>query len=463
MTIIDVLLIVLYLSAVIIIGYKSGRNFKTMKDFSSAEEKLPTISLVATIFATWIGGDDILGTGEFCQIGITFLVINLAQIFYALGHSYIYVPKILKEFSDKISVGEIMEELYGKPGQIVTGMAAITQSVGYLAAQICCLGYVYAFFFGTSHFWGTVIGSAIIILYSSYGGIRSVISTDVLHFGILTVAIPIMANVVLFQTGGIETLIEKLPSRYLEFFPEGEYFWSCVALFLICAFPRFSPDIAQRTLITKDINQTQKSFMIAGSLFLPFYGALSIIASCAVVSNLNCEPNMVFFTVLDKSLPPILKGFAIIGVLSVIMSTADSQMNVASISLVKDILLPVCPELDDKKQLISARIGTVIIGAYSVFTANYISRITEFWIWGARFWMPLVTAPLLLFILGGVRTTLGQYIISIFLGTTAVIISGIFDIYALSMISPFIGLIVTISLMLIFYKFSDNKFKYNRI
>ena len=462
MTTIDYALIIVYLIMTIIIGYKGGQKVKTMEQFSSADKTLPTTALVATIFATLIGGDDILGTGEFYKVGITFLVINLAQIICFFGHIYIYTPKILREFSDKISVGEIMGELYGKPGQVMTGIAAMAQSVGYLAAQICTLGYVYTMFPGISHFWGTLIGSAVVILYSSYGGIRSVISTDVLQFGILIVAIPIMANIALFQAGGVEVLIEKLPSSYLEFFPAGEDFWGYIALFLVCAFPRFTPAMAQRTLIAKDVRQAQKSFMIAGGLFFPFYLAIAIIALCAVITKLNCEPNMVFLTVLNNSLPPVLKGFALIGVLAVVMSTADSHMNIASISLTKDILLPIFPELDDKKQLISARIGTVIIGIYAVFMANCFNRVIEFWIWGARFWMPLVTAPLILFIFG-IRITARQYIFSIIFGAAAVVISGIFNIYAFGMISPFIGLIVTISLMIIFYKFSGNKFKYNRI
>ena len=186
---IDIALVVMYLIVTLWIGYRSGRHVKTMEDYSVASKTLPTAALVATIFATWAGGDDLVGTGEVYRLGIIFLIINLAQIINVALQAYVVAPKILKNFSDKVSIGEIMGELYGKVGRIMTGIATIGISLGRIAMQISCFGYLCALIPGITHTEGIVIGSIIVILYSAYGGIRSVVYTDILQFGILIVAV----------------------------------------------------------------------------------------------------------------------------------------------------------------------------------------------------------------------------------------------------------------------------------
>ena len=76
-----------------------------------------------------------------------------------------------------------MGELYGNVGRIVTGIATIGMAIGSIAAQVSSLGYVGSLIPGVSYLGGIIAGSAIVILYSAYGGVRSVVSTDILQFG----------------------------------------------------------------------------------------------------------------------------------------------------------------------------------------------------------------------------------------------------------------------------------------
>ena len=452
MTSADIAIIVLYLAALIIVGYKSGRNVKTMRDFSSVNGSLSTTVLIPTIFITIVGGEDFIGTGEVYSIGITFFLINLAQIIGLIGHAYFFAPKILKDFPDKISVGEIMKELYGEPGQIITGVVTLIVSVGHISAQLYCLGYVCSLIPGVSFIGGIWIGSIIMILYSSYGGIKSVISTDLLQFGLLLVALPIITSICLSQIGGIEQIFVKVPSHYFKAFPENEHFWSYIGLFLMSAFPRFSPIIAQRILMAKDTKQIQISLLSVGGLYIPLYTVLTIIAFCAIIIYPNYKLNAVFLNILDNLIPPVAKGLAVVGVLSVIMSTADSHINVAGVSFIKDLLLSVFPKMKEKTQLWATHAATIFLVGYSIIIASGEHRVIDFWVYRASLWAALVTAPLVLYIIG-IKTTIQQYLISIIMGASSIILFKSFKIETLNILSPLIGMAVTAFFMICMNKF----------
>ena len=458
MSTIDIALVVMYLIVTLWIGYRSGRHVKTMEDYSVASKTLPTAALVATIFATWAGGDDLVGTGEVYRAGIIFLIINLAQIINVSLQAYVVAPKILKNFSDKVSIGEIMGELYGKIGRIMTGIATIGVSLGRIAMQISCFSYLCALIPGISHTEGIVMGSVIVILYSAYGGIRSVVYTDILQFGILIVAIPVMANVALYNIGGIEALVSQVPDFYFSLSPFRTDFLTYFGIFCVCAFPHMGATLIQRTLMAKDAKQANHSLVIVGGLFIPFYVAVALIALCAVITYPGCEPNTIFFTVLDKSLPPIMKGFAVIGVLAVIMSSADSHINVASISVTRDIALILFPNMSNKSQLILARICTVILGTGAIILATSMHRVIDFWVYCAKFWMPMITAPMILYLLN-IRTNIKQYVFSAVLGVLATAINKSFGLKELSTCSPIIGMLTTMSIFCIKFRIRRLIFK----
>ena len=243
---IDLVIVVSYLIVVLVVGIFAGRNVKSMKDFSVSSKIFPTSILVSTIFATWMGGDDLIGVSErIYSVGLVFFVIALSQISSLLFHAYVIAPKVIRGFSDKISIGEIMRDLYGKPGQLICGISNVLFSLGYIAVQVKAIGCICHLFFGVSDFCGAIIGSLIVVTYSTFGGIRSVVFTDVLQFGILIIGIPLMANVALEKIGGLDHLMYSLPAQHTELFSyQGSFSLFLVYLVYWCSvYPVLCRDI----------------------------------------------------------------------------------------------------------------------------------------------------------------------------------------------------------------------------
>lgn len=450
---IDLVIVVLYLVITLAVGIFSGYGIKSMKDFSVSAKIFPTSVLVSTIFATWMGGDDLIGVSErIYSVGLAFFVIAMGQSLSFFFHAYVIAPKIIRGFSNKISIGEIMGDLYGKPGQLMSGIANVLFSVAYIAVQVKAIGYVCSLFLNVSNLEGTIIGSFIVIVYSSLGGIRSVVFTDVLQFGILIVGIPLMANVALDKVGGWEYLLFNLPEQHIELTSYQGSFALFLAYFIYCAFPSFNPMLVQRILMAKDEKQSTQSLLISGFLYIPFYAVITVIALCAVLMFPGIDPNNAFLNVLDYSLPTVVKGIAVSGVLAVIMSTADSLLNVSSVAATRDVISVLFPnKMSDNAELRLSRMMTVLFGLSSIYVATMFSSMIDFGLYFSNFWTPTVVAPMFLYLFN-LKTDIKTYLVSVVVGFVSIIgfryaVPGDYVV-----ISQVVGAIITFSSMIILGK-----------
>lgn len=452
---IDLVIVVLYLVVTLAVGIWAGRNVKSMKDFSVSSKIFPTSVLVSTIFATWMGGDDLIGVSErIYSVGLVFFVISLAQILSIFFHAYVVAPRILKGFSNKISIGEIMRDLYGKSGQLISGVSNVLFSLGYIAIQVKAIGCICNLFFGVSDVCGAVIGSLVVIAYSFFGGIRSVVFTDVLQFGILIIGIPLMANVALEKVGGFEYLLSNLPAQHTELFTYQGSFSLFLVYFIFCSFPFFNPILIQRILMAKGEKQATQSLAISGILYIPFYSVISVIALSAVLMFPGMEdPNKAFLSVLNYSLPTIVKGIAVSGVLLVIMSTADSFLNISSVAATRDVFSVLWPsKMNDRLELILGRVLTVFFGVVSICITTMFSSMIDFVLYFTNFWSPTVVAPMILYLFN-LKTDIKTYWISVVIGFSSIVAFRhcVSEDYAV--VSQVVGALVTLFFMFVLGKF----------
>ena len=464
--VVDVCIVLLYLLCTLAVGFVVGRGVSTMKDFSISDRRFTHVALVATVFASCIGGDDLIGNTERAySVGIIFLFVSLAQCGNLLCTSTFVIPKILKDFEQKVSIGEIMECLYGKVGRFICGVSNMFFSLGFVAIQVSTIGYVCQSLLNLPYSVGLLIGSFVIIAYSSWGGVRSVIITDVIQFGVLAIGIPLIASVALEKVGGFQHLFSVLPASHLDVSPSNKLFYAYAFLIFSFMFPNFLAVDVQRILVAKNAQMSKNSWIMTTLLYIPFYVILALIGLCAYVLYPSMEdPNTLFFSLLNTTLPPIVKGIAVSGVLAVIMSTADSFLNSAAISAVDDVIPFLCAnEIRDKSKLALARIVTVVFGVFAIFVAmGNFEIMIEFMLFFFNFWMPVVSAPMLLYICN-YKTNLGTYIVSVCSGLVVLFVyrSLVSDDFAQA--SQFVGMMATFFSMILFGKFNNKLCKISTI
>lgn len=436
---------VFYLITVLIIGICASKKINNLKDFALSKGNFSYSIMVATIFSTWIGGEDLIGVSERVYMhGIIFTFVLYAQFISLALHAYIIAPFTIREFYDAVSIGDIMCKIHGRNGQFITGIAVVLFSIGFISVQVSCLGNVCNEFFGISNFLGTVIGALIIILYSFGGGIRAVVWTDFFQFGVLIIGIPVIASVALLHVGGLEQLIQKVPPKLLTFNVDKNVFWEYMCITIAGAVPYFNPILIQRILMSKNIKQAKESLLISGALYVPFYALVTLIGLCALVLFPNIVPGNSFLTIVNTLVPPALKGITLIAILAVIMSTADSHLNVAAISISRDVIEVLSnKKLSDKTELLILRLSTVVIGMVAIFVATRFDNKMDFWLYFSNFWTPTVVAPMILYMIGVVLSG-RQYLFSILLGGISIILYRSLVPNEFDPISHVIGMLVTV-------------------
>jgi Na+/proline symporter/signal transduction histidine kinase len=372
---IDQIIIGLYLVVTLIIGLMVGRKTNTISDFAVGKRNFPTIVLVSTVFASVVDGNGTLGLAEaiFSQ-GPFYCLAFLGIIFSYFGLAFFIAPKF-DPFLGLLSSGDVLGSLYGPKAKVFMGFATVFESTMLTGVQVLAMTHIIQYFFAIPASIAAFGSSLIILLYSLRGGIRAVTATDIFQFGVLIIAIPVIAGIALSKIGGFDGLFIAINSAHLRTAPEIDYSRH-LAVFASFALPALFPLTIQRMLMAKNTKQISSTFMVTGALSLPFYLTISIIAISALVLLPSIEPNFVFPALINEVMPVGIKGFVIAGLLAVFMSSIDSSLNVASIAVTHDICTPLSKNsINEISKLRIARVSSIVLGILATVTALYFNNI----------------------------------------------------------------------------------------
>jgi len=388
-----------------------------------------------------MGAGSVFGTAEkVFTDGICYLFILLG---YPISKIFIakYICPRLFEFKDMISMGEIMGSFYGKSGQIITGIAGIFLSLGFISAQISAIGYLFYFLIGIPHFYGIIIGTFILIIYSSYGGIKSIIRTNSVQFIILSVGFLLISYTALKNIEAIREYSPHAVSKFSKITSPNLSVLKEISLFLVFCLPFVGPAFVQRMLMTKDVSQAKKAVYITGGLETIFYCIFASLGLFAFILKPTLDPNLIIPFIIDYQ-PIFIKGICVAGMFAVVMSSADAEMNVSSISLVHDVLNPFLSIISSKDlqkfELITLRSAVFLFGFIAAIISTSCKSIFDVIIGVLDFWGPVVLIPFFSGILG-LQASTKTFLYSVVAGIITVLIWNLFiqtDIHLIESLVP---------------------------
>ena len=270
-----------------------------------------------------------------------------------------------------------------------------------LAAQFVAMASLLKFSFEIGYTTAVVISAIIIIAYTAIAGLSGVIITDTIQF----VAIVIM--IVLIFIPGILTDTEmfsrlgELPKEMLNGTQLGIVFLVGTPIFLSWSVLA-RMDIWQRILAAKSDKVARKVSLWSGLGMLPFYIIFPMVGmAIRLVIDYEIPPNEtagVAYLFIDRHSTGFLMAFAIVGLLSALMSSGDSFLNIISISAIKDFVgwgssKPVKPEKAHRM----IKVATFVFGIIALFTALVFPNIVDLMVVGIS--TITIFAPITLFAL----------------------------------------------------------------
>ena len=410
------LIVYTFLATTLLIGLWAGRGIKNVKEYAIANRRYGTGVLTITFLATYLAGSNtiniqkyILFSGLIC--GITEL--GTAIMFICAGA--FVVPKMLR-FQRSLTLGDIMQELYGPYGGIITGIVGGVYTILLVGVQMLSLGYICQSLLGWREDCNIALAGVIWILYASWGGVKSVTITDIFQFLVFVILIPLIANVAISEVGGIKALFSELPADKIAILKHEERSYHLFILLVWFLFPAFlsAPPTVQRILMARDRQQATNMLLITAA-FILVVRALVIFSCLSVlllVPTIESSAGAAFFYIINTYFPPVLKGLSAAGLLAIVMSTLDSFLNAGGLLVTHNVLKPYFDKLKvEFNELKAVRYITFLMGCAGMLASFSVGETRILFRLGLSCFASVVTIPLIAGVLG-LKTDARSFLIS---------------------------------------------------
>lgn len=403
----DTIIFTLFMLANLVVGLFYSRGIKNTADYVIGGRDFATPTIAATVIATFIGaGTFSHGLAESYRQGLYFIIPALCEPLTLIILAYFFIPR-MGGLLGCLSVAEAMGRAYGKSARMISAISGILYSTGCVAMQFKVAASVMQLFFGLSSFYAIALSAIVVILYSSSGGIKAVTFTDILQFCAFGTILPLICISIwkvmpADMTYTLYSLSQNPLYDYKEVFDiNNPRFISMALLILTFVMPSLGPPFFQRISMASGIAQAKKSFMISGIMI---FGVALLICWTGVLlflDNPNLDPNNLLSHILNTYTYNGFKGLAAVCIMAMIMSTADSYINSAAALFHHDII-NVCSNKfrESKKDLLILRVMAFLISVVALIIVYKTKSIFDLLLRTYSFYLPVVTTPLMLYILG---------------------------------------------------------------
>lgn len=452
---IDQIIVGIYFLIILFIGTIISRKAKDLKEYTRVEVKLGNniFILIATIFATSVGGGGTFGVAEKAFSGdlsytYALLLITITDILLVK-----YVISHFSKFHGAISIGDIFQRFYGTSGKLISGIASTIITIAYLAAQINVSGYVLNYFFKISHLHAVIVSYTIVLVYTFSGGLRSIIYTNIFQFIIMLTAIPAIMMIGINKLGGFNNFISLIPeNKYMLNIGNLQNIFAALLGFSVMG---LHPTFIQKVLISDQNQKVRKAIYYKISIYIFYTLTITIIGLTASLLFPQVKSTHAIVHMVNVLVPVGFKGLILIGLLASIMSTADADLNVASLSITNDIIKPLFRITEDNKILLIARITTIFISMFAIWLATSFNNPIDLVIYMGGLYSPVVFVPLIGLLYNKVISSKGFFTTTLGGIISFVIWSEYFeDIYKIKAV--FIGTLVNFIIFVVFLKAEEN-------
>jgi len=195
--------IMIYLLALVAVGFYKIRSVKTSTDFMVAGRTLPWYILVGTLLATWMGSGSLFsGAGLGYRNGLAGLWSSGGAW---LGIALIYfITRRIRNFG-KVTVPDIFEVRYGRAAAVLATITTVIAYTTIVSYQFRGGGKVLSMVSDgmISLEAGIIITAVFAISYTVLAGMFSVVYTDVVNGVLMTIGILGALLFLIFRVGGL--------------------------------------------------------------------------------------------------------------------------------------------------------------------------------------------------------------------------------------------------------------------
>ena len=348
----------------LIVGIMIKDRPKTIREYALGSKPFTTPVLVATMAATVIGGGSTIGRIRYYYEEGLFLVLPGLLSYFGVIIFVHYVLPRFDAYYKEFSIVSVLSRIYGDSVEKISGIIAYLYCFGALAMQVKAIGLVIEYALNYNSTFATILSFLVITIYSAFGGVQSVIRTDVVQFIIFIIVLPIFAIFLLKESGGIHHVFQKKVWEVKNYIVPIEY----IALFIFNFLPNVSPIMTHRILVGGNEGSNRRTIYFSSLIQIICIFFVIIVSAVAMNKYQGMDSNLVFFQTVESVIQNnLLHALFAIALLAVILSSADSLVNTGAVIFVVNIIKNRIK--DEKDKLVVLRIVTILSGLLGLFIA----------------------------------------------------------------------------------------------
>ena len=394
---IDLIIFISFLSFLLLISKYNTPKILTIQSYVSCSAGLSTFGLFAIVFGTSFNAISLFNTSQQVGLlGLSYFVTACADAIRVL--LLCFFIKGVFALRTEISVGKIIEKAYGAKSRIIAGVCSFIFSFAILVIQIKWIYHtiknlfiinfniasiilifilIYYIFLLYKQKWQIslrklltdlmiiTIGALILyyacnfdqqlvcfaiifsmLFYTAVKGNFSLSTKAIFEFSLIIVLLPIVFSEIGVGERSVMQMLAMLPEKMRSITPEifsagdlAQY----SKMFFSTVIPILNPLMIQRIQLASSYKQAQQAFVFSSLTLFIFLHLISICALIAfyfnpkIVSGYN-NVNAFLYLIDEIVSNRICKGIVFCSILSVMFSTIDAAINVANISIIRDIL-----------------------------------------------------------------------------------------------------------------------------
>ena len=436
----------IYMAAVILIGvfYAKRANKNSEEYFLGGRSLGPWVTAMsaeASDMSGWLLMG-LPGVAYWCGLADAFwTAFGLAVGTYL---NWLIVSKRLRRYSVRVNNSITLPEFFSnrfrekkKTIMFVAAAFILVFFTVYAASCFVTCGKLFSTLFGTSYTSMLIVGAIFVLLYTLLGGFLAESISDFMQAIVMIVALTVIVILGVVSAGGIGDVIDnaKQIPGFLEFFglaspvlnesgqqiveagmpvfgPAANYGILSVCSMMAWGLGYFGmPQVLLRFMAIRKEGELKRSRRIAMVWVVISLGVAVFIGILGrqlfpTEHLTKSGAENIFITLANSSLPAILAGFVMAGILAATISSSDSYLLIAASAFSKNIFQGICKKnATDKQVMLVSRITLLVLALIGVTIAldedSVIFQIVSFaWAgFGATF------GPLMLFSLFWKRTT----------------------------------------------------------
>ncbi|MEU9711115.1 sodium:solute symporter [Streptomyces sp. NPDC047967] len=323
---VDYAVIVVYLAGMLAMGWWGMRRAKSKSEFLVAGRRLGPAMYSGTIAAIVLGGASTIGgVGLGYQYGLSgaWMVFTIGLGLLALSVFFSARIARLKVYT----VSEMLDLRYGGRAGIISGVVMWAYTLMLAVTSTIAYATIFDVLFDVNRTVAIVLGGAIVVAYSTLGGMWSITLTDMVQFVVKTIGLLLLLlPIAVVKAGGFSEMKAQLPTEYFD--PLGIGGETIFTYVLIYTFGMLiGQDIWQRVFTARSDSTARWGGTVAGTYCLVYAIAGAVIGTAAKVMYPNlASADTAFATIVKDQLPMGVRGLVLAAALAAVMSTSSGAL-----------------------------------------------------------------------------------------------------------------------------------------